>query len=515
MSRRRFDEVLPVLLSNADSLPSLPAVAVEILRLSRNEDAGIDQYAKVIASDPALAAKLLKLSNSSAFGLGQPVTTLERATLTLGLRTVQLMALSFSLAGNLPRSGGAPSFPYREFWRRSLCTAVAGRELGALVGGAAADEAFLCGLLSHLGHLVLAQCMPDDYEQVLERSKGWPSAEVEREILGFDHAQAAGALLQSWGMPAAIHQTVAHREDPGSLAPETERPVRQLADVVHMAGLATQIVCDHWKGEALKALHDMAQRQGLTRGQVDIHLLTIESSIRETASVLEIELPEGRSHYEILEEARHQMARISLGTAFDFEQVERRAHQLESENRRLAVKANTDELTSLGNRAYFDEVLEREVRARTRGTVPDSLGLLMLDIDHFKQVNDRFGHPAGDAVLRMLGHALRVLTRDTDAPARFGGEEFAVVVPSATPENLAQFGERLRKSIAELKVPIRDRTIQITVSVGGALLARTRVPDAGEKLIAVTDASLYRAKNEGRDRVCVCPEDALRAARKL
>jgi diguanylate cyclase (GGDEF)-like protein len=513
--RRRFDEVLPILQASADSLPSLPAVAVEILRLSRNEDAGLDEYARVIASDPALAAKLLKLSNSSAFGIGQPVTTLERATLTLGLRTVQLMALSFSLAGSLPRASGASSCPYREFWRRSLCTAVAGRELGALVGGSVADEAFLCGLLAYLGHLVLAQCLPEDYEQVLQRCKGWPSTEAEREVLGFDHAQAASALLQSWGMPAAIHRTVAHREDPAKLPADTERPIRQLADVVHMAGLATQIICDQWKGEALKALHDAATRQGLTRGQVDIHLLTIESSIRETASMLEIELPPGRSHYEILEEARHQMARISLGTAFDFEQVERRAHQLESENRKLAVKANTDELTSLGNRAYFDEILEREVRARKRDTVPDSLGLLMLDIDHFKRVNDTYGHPTGDAVLRMVGHALRVLTRDTDAPARFGGEEFAVIVPSATAENLALFAERLRKAIAEVRVPIRGRTLQLTVSVGGALLARAQVPDAGEKLVAVADDSLYRAKRGGRDRVVVCPEDALQAARKL
>ena len=125
---------LPPSILNADSLPSLPTVAMEVLRLTGEEGTTLDDLAIAISRDPALAAKLLKLSNSSLFSMSHEVSTLQKATMVLGMKSVMLMALSFSLADAVPTSGATGSFDYQDYWLRSLVGAVAGRTLAKRVG---------------------------------------------------------------------------------------------------------------------------------------------------------------------------------------------------------------------------------------------------------------------------------------------------------------------------------------------------------------------------------------------
>ena len=137
---------LPEAILKAENLPSPPSVAMEVLRLTGDDGVGIDDLAAVISRDPALSAKLLKLSNSSLFRRGAEVLTLDRATMVLGLKTVKLMALSFSLAGTLPRDAtNGNCFNYQAYWMQSLTMAVAGRSLAQLVRSRNYDEAFMCG----------------------------------------------------------------------------------------------------------------------------------------------------------------------------------------------------------------------------------------------------------------------------------------------------------------------------------------------------------------------------------
>ena len=135
-------------IKSADRLPSLPSVAIEVLRLTRDDDADIKELAQAIEMDPALATKMLKLANSPSYRRGAEITTLLRACNVLGMKTVKLMALSFSLKSALPTSGDAKGFDYTLYWRRSLTTAVAARGLGRLTKSRCADEAFLCGIAS-------------------------------------------------------------------------------------------------------------------------------------------------------------------------------------------------------------------------------------------------------------------------------------------------------------------------------------------------------------------------------
>src|SRR5262249_41716235 len=146
--------------------------------------------------------------------------------------------------------------------------------------------------------------------------------------------------------------------------------------------------------------------------------------------------------------------------------------ELEHENQDLEVRARTDELTGLPNRAALNEFLKQQVHLRLREEMPGYLGVIMIDIDDFKGFNDRFGHQAGDDVLRSVGATLRQVVRRSDVLARYGGEEFCLVVPHATMETLAAAGERLRTTIEGHNVDLGPLGRQhVTASFGCALLA--------------------------------------------
>ncbi len=499
MTARVLDE-LPPALANADNLPSVPGVAVEVLRLSKDENAGIDEFANAIARDPALAAKLLKLSNSSLFSLSQDVATLNQATMILGLKSVQLMSLSFSLTNSVPRDGGADGFQFSEYWRRSLVGSVAGRSFCRLLGLEKEDEAFMCGLLAHFGQLVMVQCMSDEYAEVLETAEGWPDRTDEQRLLGFDHGVIGGTLFRSWDLPEIICSVVSHMHDPAGLPEDTDEDIRALCNAMHMATLTEKILCNEKKGEPMRELREISREQGIPEDQLDDILIGLEVGIREAAELLDLEIEPDTDYTAIVNEARSQVVNISLGTAATLQKTERRAHNLEIEKRQLATEATTDKLTGIANRAGFDATLEKEVVDRIELTVPNALGLLMIDVDKFKNFNDSYGHRAGDRVLKIVGNVLKKMTRDTDQPARYGGEEFAVIVPQTTPTALKTYAERIRETIASVPLPIDDDTVvNITVSIGGALLVKAAEVGDSDALVELADQHLYKCKEGGRN----------------
>ena len=164
-------------------------------------------------------------------------------------------------------------------------------------------------------------------------------------------------------------------------------------------------------------------------------------------------------------------------------------------NARLLVEvqhlAAVDPLTGLANRRTFEATLHREI-ARSVRTAED-VSLLLIDVDHFKRVNDTLGHPVGDEVLRHVGRVLSTYGREVDLPARYGGEEFAVILPACPAQEAVHVAERLRAGIAG-----PDSPVTITASVGVAGLPRNAT--TADALIAAADAALYQAKQAGRDR---------------
>lgn len=158
--------------------------------------------------------------------------------------------------------------------------------------------------------------------------------------------------------------------------------------------------------------------------------------------------------------------------------------------------ATFDDLTGLAGRRHFGSELRREIdRARREGR---PLSMLLLDVDHFKQVNDRWGHPAGDAVLCGLADTLREGTRSLDVVGRLGGEEIGVLLHGADEDTAFVIAERLRASVATMEVPWKDEILQVRVSIGVATWEEDLTPD---DLVELSDQALYAAKAQGRDRV--------------
>lgn len=183
--------------------------------------------------------------------------------------------------------------------------------------------------------------------------------------------------------------------------------------------------------------------------------------------------------------------RILGGAAIEASAALARAYS----HRAAETRASTDALTGLPNRRYFDEYVGLLAQRRRAG---DALGVLMVDIDRFKALNDRYGHTTGDAVLRAVAGAIVAAVREDDVPVRFGGEEFVVLLRNPDPRVAVEIGERIRAAVRGLDLGalgVPAVSVSIGVAVGDA-------PDeAVASLIDIADAALYRAKRAGRDRV--------------
>ena len=191
-----------------------------------------------------------------------------------------------------------------------------------------------------------------------------------------------------------------------------------------------------------------------------------------------------------------------------YEELELRMLSLQRENldlvvknRRLSEVSSRDALTGLYNRWFVVEKIDSEMNRALRHGSP--MSLLMLDVDHFKRVNDTWGHPAGDQVLQGIGKLLRESCRVYDVPGRYGGEEFCIVLPETQLGGTTIVAERIRRRLESTELPCGDTSIVVTASIG---IASFDAPGAGEMLtpsdlIERADRALYSAKTRGRNRV--------------
>lgn len=184
-------------------------------------------------------------------------------------------------------------------------------------------------------------------------------------------------------------------------------------------------------------------------------------------------------------------------------ELKRQLDEINNLQARLQEQATRDALTGLYNRRYCDETLERELARCQRDG--QELSVLMIDLDHFKQINDRYGHQAGDEVLRALAHLLNEQVRTSDVACRYGGEEFLVLLPGAGLESALQRAEAWRRAVASVPVRHGSDEIRATLSIGIATY-----PGQGETsktLLRAADMALYQAKVDGRNRTSFTAAD--------
>ncbi len=481
------------MLKATNRLPSPPAVAMRVLQLVASENTTLEELSHVISADPALTAKILKYLHSPLIGLGFHGTTLAEAVARIGTRGAQLLALSFSLVSERHHQS-CPSFNFNRFWSESLARAVAAKRLAASNRQWNPEEAFIAGLVFRIGQLVLATALPAEYEPVLVAAPGEndPLEIRERLALGTDHLEIGCHLLQDWKLPETIWSAMAALNT-GESSVEARSDLRARAALLQLADAIAAFLArpDQQHGrrmdslmvragelaglerDAFRPLLEQISQDWITYGE----LLSIATTEPPDLEALELEAEEHRNN---------------LRLAAELEVL-----NLRNENQQLSQRANRDRLTGLLNRGAFDDALS--AGAATAAKQGAALALLMIDLDHFKSINDRHGHPAGDAVLRHVAQIFQSLTKAPAEVFRYGGEEFAVLVPAVKLDDALALAETLRQAIAHSPHLEGATTLALTVSIG---VAEARWPQPAlspAALVQTADERLYEAKHAGRN----------------
>lgn len=482
------------------SLPTPPAIAMRILEAVRNENTSFSELARLIASDPALTARILKVANSSFYRLSFPVDSIEKAIAVLGSEALKNIALSFIIVRSFKRKG-EDVFDFELFWKRAVTTAVAGKMLAERLG-MKSDEVFVLCLLQHIGVVLLFLSRPDEYRRVLvERKKGEPLEEVERRILGTDHQAVGAKALRDWGLPETIYGPLDYLA--GGSAPEE---YRLRIGILRASALVSSAYHGSRSGEKMVRLRSlMGDGYGWRGEEIDEYIDAVAEKTLEILASFEIKGGGMKPFAQILQEANDELGKLNLSyeqlvteLKLAKEKAERLALDLQEANLKLQELASRDGLTGLFNHRHFQEVLARELdRAGRHG---HSLSLFLLDIDHFKVVNDTYGHPAGDAVLQSLSQRAGELLRSTDILARYGGEEFAVILPETGEKGAFVLAERLRRGIEQTQIIAEGHSVCVTVSIGISTWTAKRREVGKAELIAAADSALYRSKKNGRNR---------------
>ncbi len=484
-------------------LPTPPAAAMELLRLSRDPDAGLADMAEVLSLDGGLAARIIATANSAIYRREREATTIERAIGQIGVRSVVTVALGHSVTSQLPRDGQVSGLELSRYWKNSIMTAVSTRDLCPN----RPDEGFLAGLVANVGKVAMARSLGNDYAALVEAEDGWPSPEREREHFGFTSLDVTAEALAAWSLPelfvTAMTLATGSPADESGAEADTVALARALRVGMEIAAFAAGAT----GATGLESVHTAARDNGFEPDRVEELIRNLGQTMAEAAESLAMNI-DAADYDVLLDEARTQLVELSLQADVDRQRESERAAELERNNRELEERALTDALTGLANRAAFDQALEQQIRLRLRE--PDSftkpLGVAMIDIDHFKSVNDTYGHGIGDEVLKQLGLVLQMMSRTEEVAARYGGEEFVLVAPLARPEELRTACERIRKAIELIEVETPLGPLNVTASLGAACIENVTSLDDGRRVLEAADAQLYEAKGGGRNQTRVLEE---------
>ena len=491
-------------------IPSPPRLLAAILRAASGPDASVQRLAQLVSNDPAVAIQVLKIVNSPLYSRGRKVTSVPRAVAVLGTRALRNVALCVTTSNCIPKRE-LGEFDLGRFWEDSLRRAVACQVLADVCPEYKVDpaEAFTAGLLQDIGLLALIRTRP-------ERSGEWmkvvgepPDVRREREIelFGMSHEQAGAALAKLWDLPDELAAPMCHHHDLAQ-APASHRHRSVLAS--HAELIASVFSCTNRVAALTEARRQLAANAGLDQVEVDGLISATGDHVQEAAANLGINVGAQPSLEDILMEANRGLLEMNLS----YEEVVKKleialaekdamARELEARNRMLEQLSLTDALTGLPNRRAFWGRLTYELGRTSRG---GSMIMLVADIDHFKRVNDTWGHDFGDQILQSVALTLGQTVREVDMVARIGGEEFAILLPSTDMEGGQVVCRKLLTAVSsnECADP-RGLPCHFTISIGlaAAIGAHLQSFDADEmsiRLYKAADRALYRAKQGGRNR---------------
>lgn len=431
-----FEEII----KKTEKLPTLPGVALKLMDALRKEEPDLNEITKLISSDPSLSAEVLKCINSPFYSLQAKITSVNHAVNMMGFSAVKNLALSCSLVKNF-QPDGPFGFDYNSYWKDSLIGAVSAKALADDILPDLAEDAFLLGLLHNVGILTLARCLPKQYNLVIKemQTSGCAIHEAEDIILGFNHMSIGRCLIEFWKLPELLYLPIGCHHRPEKLSTDSSE-INTLTQILHLATLFIDLFNDIDKC--------------LTLGLIELHA-----------------------------------KKYQFEDKINIEQLGQKIHD------------HTQQLFPLfeinvENQEQYSELLDEEIYRSRRYKFP--LTIVFADINDLKSINDKFGHPAGDYVIKAIADCLRKELRQSDHIARYGADEFGIILPETALEGGLKAAERLKIAIGSLKVTYDKKTIPFNLSFGVSSLP----PDqevSKDKFIKMADKALTLAKANGQN----------------
>ncbi len=490
-------------LEASPNLPSLPAMAIKIIQAGKDPDISLRDVAKIIASDPAISTKLLKIANSPLYSQRRAIHNLREALTMLGINAALTIALSFSLFHSLKMKQNIQC-NHDNYWKRSILAAEIARSLGRQFGISKIEDLFLVGLLQDIGILALENLSPSPYMNYDKTCiKHTERINLERNLLKLEHSAVGAWLLKSWNFPATIVNAISHSHSLNNEVQNQDKEACQFHICLSFSGTLADMWLEENPDELFQSTIEAARLVlNINEDEFKQLVANINEGLVTISSLFEINLHDEIEQGKILDQAQELSLQHSLNIIKQSEKNQRQIEDIAIQVSRIEKENQQDYLTKVYNRKYFENLLEEEFENASLNHWP--LSIAFIDIDKFKEINDTHGHLAGDKIIIAVADFFSNNIRQTDILARYGGDEFILMLPGASTK-VAE--EALKRMVNLLKtstqIQIEGKTLTPTVSVGLVSHMDNNTFSNVESFIQAADKALYKAKAAGRDCLAV------------
>ena len=469
---------------NNPQMPTLPAVAVQILELTSRRDVELSEIARVVEHDPAIATRVLKTINSSFYGLTRRVGSIRQALAYLGMETVKGLVLGFSLARTF-KGDEDVVFDFNEYWRRSILAASAARALAGITRACDPDEAFVAALVRDIGMIALWKHFDDRYLQLLDLADGDHEKlpELERKHFEVDHAQIGAGMIEGWKFPTEIVDVVLLHHHGNDVMATDE----QMRRVVLLAGM----VADSLEGDGDRSQSSLRRYEECSQEWFDLRRGTVRAAL---SSIIDHASELGR------------LFELETGDMPDVDSILEEADRLRRENRVVIHdgddSTSRDPITGLPDRTVF----QKDLLERFDGEDSTRTAVLLVVVEGMRELNRDGGPGSGDAALIRASEAVARTCREacgSDVSVfRFVGAELAVLVKGDAVTRSEQLAERIRAAVR--LAPLADQNLgllSLGVSIGVASHADGPALRSPDELLRAAMMALSEARRVEGDAI--------------
>lgn len=487
----------------SESVANLPTIALKILEIVNDPDSSIQNLSDIIITSPALTTRLLKVVNTSFYSFEKEITNITQAIAIMGLNSVANIVLSVSIIDSIKEAN--QNRDLNLYWEKSFFTAMAAKLLAKKSHCKHVEEAFISGLLSNISYIFILQHFPEQFNRLMITGiKEMDRMSLEWEFFGMTHAEISNLILNRSQIPPILSIPVEFHHTKKATLSAKDQNLLKLCKIAYCASQITILFYDD-PSILLNLKTDIYELLNIPHKEFEHLTRDVSVKVKEISEFFGFDSLSFPTYFEILERANIELTKINLNYEELFkelkkekENTERLASKLEETNRKLLEIALKDPLTGAYNRRYLDEVLERKMSEARRFN--SNLVIILCDIDHFKLINDTYGHNNGDIVLKKLVMLMKLTIRSTDVLARTGGEEFVIMCQATNIDDGVIIAEKLRQKIESTPMKLNENQhIKVTMSFGVATYDKS-IHDR-ESFVKIADDRLYKAKETGRNKV--------------